>query len=290
MAKLSTVQRRRRTRNLARRSLSFLFLILLGLVFIYPLLFLISASFKSNAELMTSMSLIPQEFSFANYADGWVGVGEYHFGQFLWNSIVLVVPMVLFTIVSSTLVGYGFARFRFKGHGFLFGLMLSTLMLPNAVLIIPKYIMFNTLGWLDSYKVFYIPALFGCYPFFIYAMVQFVRGIPRSIDESAFIDGCSTFRIFTHIILPLSKPVLFSMGIFQFIWVWNDYFNPLIYINSVKKYTVMQGLRMSMDSSSGISWGPIMALSLISILPCVLVFFMAQRYFVEGVATTGLKG
>ena len=290
MAQISSVRKRRKVRNLTRRGLSFLFLVALGLVFIYPLLFLISASFKSNAELMTSMNLIPHEVSFSNYVDGWMGVGEYHFGTFLWNSIVLVVPMVIFTILSSSIVGYGFARFRFKGHGFLFGLMLSTLMLPNAVLIIPKYIMFNNLGWLDSYKVFYIPALFGCYPFFIFAMVQFVRGIPKSIDESAFIDGCSTFRIFTHIILPLSKPVLFSIGIFQFIWVWNDYFNPLIYINSVKKYTVMQGLRMSMDSSSGISWGPIMALSLVSILPCVLVFFLAQRYFVEGVATTGLKG
>ena len=163
-------------------------------------------------------------------------------------------------------------------------------MLPNAVIIIPRYIMFRQLEWLNTYIPFYALALFACYPFFIFSMIQFIRGIPRDIDESAYMDGCSTWGIFVHMILPLSKPCLFSMGIFQFIWTWNDYFNPLIFINSVEKYTVMQGLRMSMDSSSGISWGPIMALSLITILPCVLIFFLAQKYFVECVATTGLKG
>ena len=270
--------------------LSYAFLTLLGLVFIYPLLFMISASFKSNAELITSTSLIPRTITFESYIKGWVGVGQYTFDLFLFNSLMLVIPMVLFTILSSSLVGYGFARFRFKGHGFLFGAMLSTLMLPNAVVIIPKYIMFRQFGWLDTYSVFYIPALFACYPFFIFCMVQFIRGIPKSIDESAFMDGCTTFRIFTHMIIPLSKPALFSIGIFQFIWTWNDYFNPLIFINSVKRYTVMQGLRLSMDSSSGISWGPVMAMSFVTILPCVLVFFLAQKYFVEGVVTTGLKG
>ena len=273
-----------------RRVTSYAFLILLGLLFVYPLLFMVSASFKSNAELMTSSSLIPKSFSVENYIKGWIGVGEYSFGTFLLNSVVLVFPIVIFTIASSTIVGYGFARFKFKGHKLLFGAMLSTLMLPNAVLIIPKYILFRQFGWLNTYKVFYIPVIFACTPFFIFSIVQFIRGIPKSIDESAYMDGCSTFRIFTDIILPLSKPAIFSMAIFQFIWTWNDYFNPMIYINSVKKYNVMQGLRMSMDSSSGISWGPIMALSLITILPCIVVFFLAQRYFVEGIATTGLKG
>ena len=263
---------------------------MLGYIFVYPLLFMLSASFKSNAELVTSSSLIPKSISLENYIQGWRGVGQYSFGLFLTNSIILVFPIVLFTIISSSVVAYGFARFKFKGHSLLFGAMLSTLMLPNAVLIIPKYIMFRQFGWLNSYKVFYVPVLFACTPFFIFSMIQFIRGIPRSLDESAFIDGCSTFRIFTDIILPLSKPAIFSMGIFQFIWTWNDYFNPMIYINSVKKYNVMQGLRMNMDSSSGISWGPIMALSLITTLPCVVVFFVAQRYFVEGIATTGLKG
>lgn len=270
--------------------LSYAFLTLVGVIFLYPLLFMLSASFKGNAELMTSTSLIPRSFSTENYVKGWVGVGQYSFGLFLRNSVAIVFPVVILTVASSSLVGYGFARFSFPGHGLLFGAMLSTLMLPNAVLIIPKYIMFRQFGWLNTYKVFYIPVLFACTPFFIFSMVQFIRGIPKSLDESAYIDGGSTLRVFFSIILPLSKPALFSMGIFQFIWTWNDYLNPLIYINSVNKYNVMQGLRLSMDSSSGISWGPIMALSLLSILPCMLIFFLAQRYFVEGVATTGLKG
>lgn len=270
--------------------LSYALLTFLALVFIYPLLFMLSASFKSNAELMTSTSLIPSSVSLDHYISGWKGVGQYTFGRYLWNSVVIVVPVVLLTVISSSIVGYGFARFQFRGHRFLFAAMISTLMLPNAVLIIPKYIMFRQFGWLNSYRVFYIPVLFACTPFFIFSMIQYVRGIPKSLDESAYMDGCSTWRIFISIILPLSKPALFSMGIFQFIWTWNDYFNPLIYINSVEKYNVMQGLRMSMDSSSGISWGPIMALSIITILPCVLVFFLAQKYFVEGISTTGMKG
>lgn len=273
-----------------RKALSYLVIILLGFVFVFPLLFMISASFKSNAELLTSMSLIPKQITFTNYTVGWKGVGQYSFGIFLLNSIKLVIPIVLLTVISSSVVAYGFARFRFKGRGVLFGAMLSTLMLPNAVLIIPKYIMFHQFGWLNTYNVFYIPVLFACTPFFIFSMVQFIRGIPKSLDESAYIDGCSTFQIYSRIIIPLSRPAIFSMSLFQFIWTWNDYFNPLIYISSVKKYNVMQGLRMNMDSSTGISWGPIMALSLITVLPCVIVFLLAQRYFVEGISTTGLKG
>lgn len=279
-----------RLRKIVMRILSYAVLTMLGIVFVYPLLFMLSASFKTNQELMTSMSLIPKSISFDSYVSGWKGVGAYTFGHFMKNSAVLVIPVVAFTVMSSSLVAYGFARFRFKGHGFLFGTMLSTMMLPNAVVIVPRYIMFRQLGWLNTYVPFYALSLFACYPFFIFSMVQFIRGIPKDIDESAFMDGCSTFGIFIYMILPLAKPCLFSMAIFQFIWTWNDYFNPLIFINSVNRYTVMQGLRMCMDSSSGISWGPIMALSLIAILPCVIIFFAAQKYFVEGVATTGLKG
>ena len=277
-------------RKIVLKTISYLVLTALGIVFIYPLLFMLSASFKTNQELMTSMSLIPKSISFDSYINGWKGVGTYTFGHFMKNSGILVVPVVLFTVISSSLVAYGFARFKFKGHGLLFGAMLSTMMLPNAVVIVPRYIMFRQMGWLNTYVPFYALSLFACYPFFIFSMVQFIRGIPKDIDESAFMDGCSTFGIFVYMILPLAKPCLFSMAIFQFIWTWNDYFNPLIFINSVNKYTVMQGLRMCMDSSSGISWGPIMALSLIAILPCVIIFFAAQKYFVEGVATTVLKG
>lgn len=167
--------------------------------------------------------------------------------------------------------------------------MISTLMLPNAVVIIPKYMLFRDLGWIDSYKPFIIPAIFAGYPFFIFMLVQFFRGLPRELDEAAIIDGCNSFTIFTKIVLPLSKPALISAAIFQFMWTWNDFFNSLVYINSVSKLTLPLALRMSLDASAAVNWNQIMAMALITIVPCILIFFFLQRYFVEGVSTSGMK-
>ena len=168
--------------------------------------------------------------------------------------------------------------------------MIATLMLPNAVIIIPRYILYRDLGWLDSYLPFTVPALFATYSFFIFMLVQFIRGIPRELDESAFIDGCNSFDILVKIILPLAKPALFSAGIFQFIWRWNDFFNVLVYINSVSKYTLSLALRMSIDITQSVEWNQLMAMSVLTMVPPILIFFFAQKYFVEGIATTGLKG
>jgi oligogalacturonide transport system permease protein len=167
--------------------------------------------------------------------------------------------------------------------------MLSTLMLPNAVIIIPRYILFNSLDWLDSYLPFIIPAIFATNSFFIFMLVQFLRGIPKELDESAVIDGCNSFMILARILLPLSKPALFSAAIFQFIWTWNDFFNVLIYVNSIKKYTVSLGLRMALDIQAAVNWNQVMAMSVVAIVPPVLVFFFSQKHFVEGIATTGIK-
>ena len=284
-----SMQQKHRSQRLTK-VFTYLFLILLGLAFIYPFFFLISAAFKTNSEIISSTSLIPREWTLEGFIKGWKGVGQYGFSTYLTNSIKLVVPTVIFTIISSSIVAYGFVRFDFKGKKLMFLVMISTLMLPNAVVIIPKYILFRQLGWLNTYLPFIIPALFACYPFFIYAMMQFMRGIPRELDEAALIDGCGRASILVRIILPLCKPAIFSVGIFQFIWTWNDFFNSLIYLNSVKKYTVMLGLRMSMDTTGAFSWNQIMAMSLVSILPCVIIYFIAQNYFVEGIATAGLKG
>jgi oligogalacturonide transport system permease protein len=269
---------------------SHLFLTVFALVMVYPLIWLFFASFKENNEIFGSLSLLPKEIVWDSYAKGWKGSGQFTFGVFLLNTFKMVVPVVLFTLVSSILVAYGFARFRFPMKNLLFAVMISTLMLPNAVIIIPRYILFNELGWLNSYLPFTIPALFACYPFFIFMLVQFFRGLPRELDESATIDGCNSFVVLTRILLPLCKPALFSAAIFQFIWTWNDFFNSLIYINSVKKFTLALGLRMSLDISSAAKWNEVMAMSMVAIIPCVIIFFFAQRYFVEGIATTGLKG
>jgi oligogalacturonide transport system permease protein len=259
-------------------------------IMVYPLIWLFFASFKANSEIFGSLQLLPKEIVWDSYVKGWQGSGQFTFGVFLLNTMWLVGPVVLFTVLSSTIVAYGFARFQFAFRSLLFAVMISTLMLPNAVIIIPRYILFKELGWLNSYLPFTMPALFACYPFFIFLLIQFFRGLPRELDESATIDGCNSFTVLTKILLPLSKPALFSAAIFQFIWTWNDFFNALIYINSVKKFTIALGLRMSLDVSSAAQWNEVMAMSIVAIIPCVAIFFAAQKYFVEGIATTGLKG
>ncbi len=277
-------------KKIAHQAGMHLLLLAVGIIMIYPLIWLFFSSFKPNEEIFGSVALLPKHIIWDSYLKGWQGSGQFSFGVFLLNSLEMVVPVVFFTIVSSTLVAYGFARFKFPGKKMLFGLMISTLMLPNAVLIIPRYLLFKEFGWLNSYLPFVVPAGFACYPFFIFMLVQFFRGLPRELDESATIDGCNSFLIFYRILLPLCKPALFSVAIFQFIWTWNDFFNSMIYINSVKKYTLALGLRMSLDNTSAANWNEVMAMSMLAIIPCVLIFFFAQKYFVEGIATTGLKG
>jgi oligogalacturonide transport system permease protein len=278
------------SKNLIKETFSYVVLILIAVFLCYPLVWMFFASFKTNTEIFLGVNLLPQEFNFNAYRDGWKGVARNTFTRFFTNSFLLVIPTALFTIISSTLVAYGFARFEFKGKKILFLVLLSTLMLPNSILVIPRYTIFRNLKALDSYNPFYLMAILACYPFFTYMLVQFIRGIPRELDESARMDGCGSFRTLISILLPLLKPALFSAGLFQFLWTYNDYFNSLIYINSVKKYTVSLALRMFIDSDIVIVWKNVMAMSCLAVLPVVVLFFLCQRYFIEGIATTGLKG
>lgn len=277
-------------KRLLQTALWHLLLIFLSLPYVFPLLWMVLGSFKTNEEIFLNPLALPQSWSFQAYRDGWNSVGQYSFGTFFKNTFVIVVPVVLFTLVSAMLVAYGFARFEFKGKGPLFSLMISTMMLPAAVTLVPKYILFNSFGWIDTYLPLIVPAVFGGGPFFIFMLMQFFRGVPRELDEAAIIDGCASFAILTRILLPLSKAALFTAGIFQFLWTWNDFFNQLIYINSVSKYTISQGLRMALDLTTNIRWNKLLAMSVASIAPLVVLYFFAQRYFVEGIATTGLKG
>lgn len=270
--------------------LTYIVLIFIGFIMIYPLLWLFFSTFKTNNEIFSSLNLLPARFLLSGYIEGWKGSGQYTFGSFLMNTFKMVIPTVAATICSSVLVAYGFARFEFKFKRVLFMLMISTMMLPNAVLVIPRYLLFKEFGWLDSYKPFYLPQIFAFTAFFNFLMVQFFRGIPRELDEAAYIDGYGSLRTLLYIILPLCKPAVFSMCVFQFMWTWNDFFNPLIYINSVKKYPVSLALRMSIDVEATVAWNRILAMSFVAIIPVVILFAVAQRYFVEGVATSGLKG
>ncbi|TCL70024.1 oligogalacturonide ABC transporter membrane protein [Hydrogenispora ethanolica] len=269
---------------------TYILISLLGLLMIYPLLWLVSGSFKSNAEIFNSFQLIPSRINFDAYIRGWVGLGQQTYSNFFINTIKMVVPSVFFCLLSSFLTAYGFSRFRFPFKKPLFALMIATLMLPKTVIIIPRYMIFKNLGWLDTFLPFYAPELLATQSFFIFMLVQFMRGLPRELDESAEIDGCNSFQILYRILLPLAKPALFSAAIFDFIWAWNDFFNPLIYISSVAKYPLALGLRIDLDVGAAVSWDKVMAMSVVTMLPPILIFFFAQKYFVEGIATTGLKG
>ena len=269
---------------------TYLGLILLGIVMLFPVVWLFLACFKTNSEIFGSLKLLPESWSFTAFYEGWKTSGTFTYTTYFINTFKLVLPTTLLTLASCSIVAYGFARFDFPGNQFLFMILLSTLMLPNAIIIIPRYALFNKLGWLDTYMTFFAPAAFGCYPFFIFMLVQFFRGLPRDLDESAYMDGCGPFQCFLQILLPLLKPALFSAGLFQFLWTWNDFFNTNIYINTVAKYPLSLALRMSLDLESSVQWNSVMAMALISVIPLILMFFAAQKYFVEGIATTGLKG
>lgn len=267
----------------------FLF-IAVGIVMIYPIAWMFFSTFKSNNEIFGSLNLLPKKFSFDSYINGWKGIGKYTYTRYYINTFKLVIPVTLITVATCSLVAYGFARFKFPFKKLLFGILIATLMLPNTVIIIPRYTLFNKLGWLNTYMPFYAPAALACYPFFIFMMVQFIRGLPRELDESAYMDGCGSFRCYISILLPLLKPALFSCGLFQFLWTYNDFFNSLIFINSVDKYPISLALRMALDSEANIIWSQVLAMAFISVIPLIILFFSAQKYFVEGISTSGIKG
>ncbi len=272
-----------------RRATSYALLCLGGFLMVFPLIWMFFATFKTNNEIFSSVSLLPKQWHATAYIKGWRSTGQYTYTNYFLNTLRLVVPTVLFTVLSSTVVAYGFARFRFPLCKQLYGIMIATLFLPGTVIIIPRYLIFRDLDWLNSYKPFWMPALLACFPFFIFMLVQFLRGIPMELDESAYLDGCNSFHVLLYILLPMLTPALISAAIFQMLWSWNDFFNCLIYISKVEIYPLSLALRMGMDVSAVSNWNEILAMALVSIIPLVVVFFLLQKYFVEGIATTGFK-
>lgn len=271
-----------------RKIFSYIVLIALGYVMIYPLLWMFFATFKTNLEIFGNSRLWPNSFSIDAYIQGWSSIGQYTYTTYFINTLKIVIPVVVFTVISCTVIAYGFARFNFIGKRVMFFLMIATLMLPSSVLIIPRYLLFREFDWLDSYYPFIIPALCGN-SFLIFMLIQFIRTLPKELDEAAYIDGCGPGVILVRIIVPLCKPAMFSVIVFQFLWAWNDFIGPLIYINSVKRYPLSMALKLTIDPQAKIAWSQTMAMSLLSIVPCIVLFFSAQKYFVEGIATSGLK-
>jgi len=280
-----------RLRILIGRGIMYFLLILLAVVMIYPLMWMIAASFRPNVEIFTEVGLIVRNPVLTSYVEGWRGVGGITYTTFFVNTIVMVVPTVVLTMISSYFTAYGFARYNFKGKMIFFSLMIGSLLLPQEVLIVPRYLMFHSFGWLNTYLPFIVPAAFATHAFFVFLLFQFIRGIPRELDQSAKIDGASSFRVCTNIILPLCKPALFSVTIFQFVWRWNDFFQPLLFINSVRRFPLSLGLRSTIDMGGAvIHWNQVLAMGIVAMVPPTLVYIVAQRYFVEGVTMSGIKG
>ena len=275
-------------KGLSKSAIKNIVLVSFSIVFLYPMLWFVAGSLRADGQVL-QLSLIPDSVSFRAYVDGWT-VGRHNFGLFLRNTFVLVLPVVAGTLISSVLVGYGFARFNFAFKRVLFTTMLATMMLPGVVTLIPQFILFSNLGWVNSYLPFYVPAFFGGSPFFIFMIVQFFRGLPRELDESAKIDGCNSLMILLLILMPLSKPAIFTVFVLSFVGMWNAFMTVFIYVNSVDLFPVALGLRMTLDVMERVNWNQIMAMTVVTILPPTLLFFFAQKYFVEGIATTGLKG
>lgn len=267
------------------------FLVLLALVMLYPIIWMFLGSFKSNSEIFSLDSLLPSVWHFENYINGWNAIPQHTFADFFANSFLYSALIVLGTLISCTLAAYPFARLNFKGKNLLFAAVLATLMLPSQILLIPRYILFTKLGWTNSMLPLVVPSYFAQVSgaFCIYMLVQFMRGIPTALEEAAIVDGCGFFRRFFCIILPNCKPALFTIGIFSFIWSWDDFLNQLLYLDSTEKFTVALALRMFNDSAAQINWGEMFAMSILSIMPMMIVFACAQRYFVEGISTSGLK-
>ena len=285
---MATTKMRKRHRD--GGFVDYLIIAVIGLVLLYPIIWMFFATFKSNEDIFGSTRLLPSVWHFENYVECWKGSSRLTYTTFFINTFKLVVPTTLLTVASACLAAYAFARFDFPCKGLLFTVLIGLMMLPGAVVIIPRYLLYNQFHWIDTYMPFYIPALLCCNSFFPYMLIQFLRGIPKELDESAYIDGCSTFRTLVSILLPLMKPALFSAGLFQFLWTYNDYFNSLIFISSQKMYPISLALRMSLDSESVVNWGKVMAMAFVAVLPVMILFFAAQKYFVEGIATSGLKG
>ena len=264
-------------------------LLIITAVVLYPLVWLFFATFKPNGEF-GQPGLLPQQPTLDNYAKMWEGIAGVPMWRFFWNSFVLATFSVIGTVLSSALAAYAFARVHFKGLGVLFAAMIGTLLLPFHVVIIPQYIIFNNLGMIDTYWPLLLPKFLATEAFFVFLIVQFIRNIPRDMDEAARIDGAGHLRIFFSIILPLIKPALITCAIFAFIWAWNDFLGPLLYITSPENYPLPIALRLYNDQTTSSDYGATATASFIALIPILLFFLVFQRFLVDGVATQGLKG
>lgn len=261
-----------------------------GFAMVYPVLWMVSGSLKTNVEIATgSLSLIPQYWRWDNFVTGWRGFAGIGFDVFFRNSFFVATLSTIGTVLSSSLVAYSFSRLRYKGRKLYFGIMLSTMMIPHQVIMIPQFLIFHRLGLVGTFVPLILPSFFG-HPFFVFLMMQFMVSIPKELDEAAIIDGCNKYSIFARIIFPLLAPALITSAIIQFYWAWDDFLGPLIYLTNPRQYTVSLALRMFADTASITDFGAMFAMSTLSLLPVFIVFLIFNKRLVEGINTSGIKG
>lgn len=273
----------------ARKALSHFLIIGFGMLMLYPVLWMIGSSFKDTAQIFSEVSLIPNPVVTDNYQRGWEGAGI-GFSTYFMNSTIVAVLAVIGNLIACSLAAYAFARLDFRLRRVLFGAMLATIMLPYHVVIVPQYILFAQLDWVNTFLPLVAPKFLAVDSFFIFLMVQFMRGLPNELDQAARVDGAGPWQIYWRIILPLTIPALATTAIFTFIWTWNDFFTPTIYLSDPRLYTVPLGLNSFLDSTGESSWGPMFAMAVLSLGPLFGFFLAGQKYLTSGIATTGLKG
>ncbi len=280
-----------KTNKFIRHALTHLFIIALGLLMIYPIIWMIVSSFKPNNMIFSDPGIIPSEVTIENYITGWRGYAGTTFSRFFTNSLLMCVVAVIGNVISCAMAAYAFSRLKFTGRTVWFMIMMSTLMLPGHVTIVPRYILFNTFGWVGTYLPILVPKFLAVDAFFVFLLVQFMRSLPKEIEEAAIIDGCGQIGVFIRIIIPLATPALVTTALFTFLWTWDDFFNHLLYLTRPETYTVSRALRTFVGDAGAVSnWGGALAMSTLSIIPAFILFFTLQKYFVQGISTTGLKG
>ncbi|GIG31009.1 sugar ABC transporter permease [Cellulomonas oligotrophica] len=260
----------------------------LAVLMLYPLIWLLVSSFKPTELIFRDVSIIPTQIDMTNYTEGWNAL-PHSFGTYMTNSAIIVLGALVGNLIACSMAAYAFARLEFRGRRLWFSIMLMSIMLPIHVLIVPQYVLFSQLGWINTFLPLIVPKLLATDAFFVFLMVQFFRGIPRELDEAARLDGCGHGRIYLRIMLPLATPALATTAIFTFIWTWNDFFSQLIFLTRPDMYTAPVALRTFLDSTGQSSWGPMFAMSIVSIIPVFLAFLFGQKYLVKGIATTGIK-
>lgn len=261
-----------------------------AILMLYPLVWMVVSSFKPEAMIFRDKSLIIREFTLENYIRGINGIAGTSFWDYMLNSLKVVLPVVVGNLISCSMVGYAIARLSFPFKKIVFPIILLTMMLPFHATLIPRYMMFRNLNWIDTYLPLTVPSFFAIQGFFCYLFIQFMRGIPKELDQAATVDGCGPVKIFFKIIIPLSLPVYVTAAIFSFIWTYDDFFSQLIYINNPTKFTIALSLRQYTEAFELSAFGVLFAMSTLSLIPIFIFFISCQKYLVEGIATTGLKG